>query len=631
QRAAAAAGMAPGDQRATAPHRRRPGRQPDGRELRQRVPRDRLRGDPAPRPALRRARRPRPRPCRPRTPPPLIGQPPRSWRPAPADLESDAELMPTSPPTRLALAGRIVTVDEKYTVHADGVLYIDAGQIKAITPTDPAPDGFPEPVDTKGTIYPGLIELHNHLSYNALPFYDVPKKYRNRSEWNTGDHYRKFVTGPMKVLANDVKYVIAIVRYVECKCLLGGTTTSQGIKLSSYQGIERYYKGVVRNVEKTYDTELPDAATHIGDVEAEQRDAFLIHLKKLKCQLLHLAEGLDDTARKTFLSLQAPNGEWAITDALTGIHCAALHQSDFEVLASKKASMVWSPLSNLLLYGDTAKVELARKAEVKIGVGSDWSPTGSKNLLGELKIARLVSDHRGGIFKPRELLAAATREAAAILKWEDQVGTLERDKRADLLILPGASSDAYEQLLGASEKDIELVVIDGVPRFGRRQLLRRLLGAAGDETEAISVGGGERLLYLHQKDADPDVGKLKLAEARTQLEDGLGHLPELASHLDTLTGLKLLDPAVAEQRGPFLVLDHEELPGFDLRTHFDDPDALRRARREQVLEAGTPLPDLLEPLPLDPLTAVDDEKLVANLKRNPNLPSYVTAKLEQLF
>ena len=73
------------------------------------------------------------------------------------------------------------------------------------------------------------------------------------------------------------------------------------------------------------------------------------------------------------------------------------------------------------------------------------------------------------------------------------------------------------------------------------------------------------------------------------------------------------------------------MPGFDLRTHFDDPDALRRARREQLLEAGTPLPDLLEPLSPDPLTAVDDHNFVANLKQNPNLPVYVTDQLEQLF
>lgn len=80
-------------------------------------------------------------------------------------------------------------------------------------------------------------------------------------------------------------------------------------------------------------------------------------------------------------------GDWAITDALAGIHAAGLLPPDFDRLAAEKGSIVWSPLSNLLLYGRTSRVEAARAASVKIGLGSDWSPTGSKNLLGELKVA----------------------------------------------------------------------------------------------------------------------------------------------------------------------------------------------------------------------------------------------------
>ena len=68
--------------------------------------------------------------------------------------------------------------------------------------------------------------------------------------------------------------------------------------------------------------------------------------------------------------------------------------------------MIWSPLSNLLLYGDTARVDVAKRAGVRIGLGSDWSPSGSKNLLGELKIAWLYSQHAlGGLFSARDLVA----------------------------------------------------------------------------------------------------------------------------------------------------------------------------------------------------------------------------------
>ncbi len=61
------------------------------------------------------------------------------------------------------------------------------------------------------------------------------------------------------------------------------------------------------------------------------------------------------------------------------------------MLASRRSSIVWSPLSNLLLYGGTARVEAAKAAGVTIGLGSDWSPSGSKNLLGELKVAWLYN------------------------------------------------------------------------------------------------------------------------------------------------------------------------------------------------------------------------------------------------
>ncbi len=161
-----------------------------------------------------------------------------------------------------ALGGRVATMDDHDSVVDDGVVYVREGSIAAVQKAseDPPPEfeGL-KVLETKGTIYPGLIDLHDHLSYNALQLWDVPKLYTNRDQWAKGDTYRKLVTGPMKVLAHTPEYVPAIVRYVECKCLVAGTTTSQGIALSSYSGIQRFYKGIVRNVEQTDEDELPEA------------------------------------------------------------------------------------------------------------------------------------------------------------------------------------------------------------------------------------------------------------------------------------------------------------------------------------------------------------------------------------
>ena len=99
--------------------------------------------------------------------------------------------------------------------------------------------------------------------------------------------------------------------------------------------------------------------------------------------------------------------------------------------------MVWSPMSNLLLYGATSRVKSARDNGVRIGLGSDWAVSGSKNLLGELKVARLASDEMDTGFSDRDLVAMATRDAAAILGWQQRLGSLRPGARADLIVLDG--------------------------------------------------------------------------------------------------------------------------------------------------------------------------------------------------
>src|SRR5262249_23703645 len=152
------------------------------------------------------------------------------------------------------------------------------------------------PIDVRGPIFPGLIELHNHISYNALRLWDVPKKYTNRDEWSGTTEYRRLISGPMAVLGESPGLIPAVVRYVEWKCLLGGGTTSRGIELFSNAGVRRYYNGALRTVEQTQDLDLPEAATKIADVEAVNVDAFFTRLQRQSCLLLHLSEGTDAAA-----------------------------------------------------------------------------------------------------------------------------------------------------------------------------------------------------------------------------------------------------------------------------------------------------------------------------------------------
>jgi 5-methylthioadenosine/S-adenosylhomocysteine deaminase len=368
-------------------------------------------------------------------------------------------------------------IDDSFAVLPRGTVYIRGGSIAAVQDAaQPPPAGFATVTaqETGGTIYPGLIELHNHLSYNALQLWQVPQRNGNRLQWAGTPLYQQLITQPMRILGTTPGLLPALVRYVECKCLVAGVTTSQGIQLFSNAGARRYYQGTLRIAEAPGDPRLPAAGTRIADVAANDRDEFLKALGTRDCFLLHLSEGTDEAARAHFSSLQAPDGTWAIRDSLAGIHCAALQPSDWQVMAEHGGSMVWSPLSNLLLYGETADVASARAAGVRIGLGSDWAPSGSKNLLGELKVARIYAQEKNLGLSDRDLVAMATREAAAILSWQHGLGTLEAGKDADLLVVEGDQGDPYATLLSATEASISLVMVNGVPRIGRSPLMRAL-------------------------------------------------------------------------------------------------------------------------------------------------------------
>lgn len=521
---------------------------------------------------------------------------------------------------RYVLDGRVVTMNGTFDVIERGRVYIDAGVIVAVQTTGaPRPDGFRGAplLRTGGTIYPGLIELHNHLSYNVLPLWQVPRLYGNRGTWRDSPDKKRLISGPMKVLGSTAGIIESIVRYVEAKALLAGVTTSQGITLIN-TAIPHHYQGIVRNVEKTGDPALPRAATRVGDVK--DAASFRKRLEKTSTLLLHLAEGVDETARKHFKALKIDGSKWAITEALAGIHCAGLRGRDFATLRSRGGTMVWSPLSNLLLYGDTADIKRARDEDVVIALGSDWSPSGSKNLLGELKVAQLVSEENGGLFTSREIVAMATTNPARILKWDEALGSIEAGKRADLMVVDNRRGDPYDHLIRARETSIVLAVINGVPRYGQPRLMNRF----GGTTEAFSLNGSQRAFYFEQETADPVVAALSLSEATGRLEDALRRLPELAQTLaDPATARSAFGITAAGQPGTWVLdLDNE---GFENRRLAPDSFA------DRLMAGAEPLEQVLESLTLDPLAVVSDDRFFHRLVNQANLPSYVMEGLPRFY
>ena len=292
--------------------------------------------------------------------------------------------------------------------------------------------------------------------------------------------------------------------------------------------------------------------------------------------------------------------------------------------------MVWSPMSNLLLYGATSRVKSARDNGVRIGLGSDWAVSGSKNLLGELKVARLASDAMDTGFSDRDIVAMATCDAASILGWQKVLGSIRRGARADLIVLDGTPTDPYKALVHAAETALSLVMINGVPRFGTTSLMTRL----GAEGERIKVGGRQRSLFMDQTSADEVVADISLGQAKTTLVDALQRLPELASDLENSRSgpARAIVDRLARSGPPvwFLALDELESTGSELRPRLPGRDG--RASGPRVgTERAIPLSQLVGPMTLDPLTVADDGDFLDRVAAQTVLPEYVRRNLRGMY
>jgi cytosine/adenosine deaminase-related metal-dependent hydrolase len=518
------------------------------------------------------------------------------------------------------LEGRVVTMGARGVV-AHGRVHVRGHTVEAVTAaSDPVPPGFATAprIATGGTIYPGLIELHNHLAYNAMPLWDVPVRYTNNGQWRAAGNpdYRRRITKPSQVLGQTPGVLQALVRYVECRAMLGGVTSTQGITLANAMGVTRHFRGLVRNVEQPIDKALPAAGTNIANPEPGGARAYLEKLGTQRgCYLQHLSEGTDDTARSWFTNLRIDADTWAVTDRLCGIHATALTPGQLGVLAAGGGAMVWSPTSNYLLYGATADIAAAKAAGLRIALGSDWAPSGTKNLLGELKVAWLAAVHHGDggppLFDAEELVRMVTVHPAAILRWQDHLGTVEAGRRADLIVLTGRTGDPYRRLVEARETSIGLVVVDGVPRVGRPSVM----AAFGPGTERFPVGGAARVLNLHDPDSDPLDAGLTLTQAVATLRDAMARLPELAADLDTATAGDAVTGAADGTGQHWRVV----------------PDFEPEDREVDAALGAADYARWVEPMTLDPITVADDRGHLRALVAARNLPDFVKKGLPPLY
>jgi 5-methylthioadenosine/S-adenosylhomocysteine deaminase len=423
-----------------------------------------------------------------------------------------------APGAAFALRGCVLTPERKLD---DGYVVISGSTIASVGTAKP--DGV-KVLDTEGVILPGLIDLHGHPEYNIFAAWEPPKEYVNRHAWRGSKEYALVVKEPWKKLTGAPGSLLReLTRYAEVRALVGGVTAIQGAS-AKYPGKD---EALVRNVDlPIFGRHRARSVVDLDRVDAARRKSLRKEIDdgRTTAVYIHLAEGKADNKRSQdeFGDLVEAN---LLTEATVIIHGTALTDDSLGDLKDAKGKLVWSPQSNLRLYGQTTPAAKALDLDIPIGLGADWLPSGSQSLLAELSVARRTLARQGkhGDAVDKKLVRMVTSEAAEIAGLGEELGKLEAGRPADVLVLERHYEDPWENVLASGPQWVELVTVGGDLAYGRTDWVGDVVDAAA--YEPLVAWGKQMLLDTSFKAAGAGtaVNPGNLAEIRKKL---LGRFPQ---------------------------------------------------------------------------------------------------------
>jgi 5-methylthioadenosine/S-adenosylhomocysteine deaminase len=413
------------------------------------------------------------------------------------------EAVPSEP---WVLRGTVVAPDG---VIEDGAVRISGQKIEWVGPWETQPPGT-RVVETQGTIYPGLIDLHNHLTWNVFPRWKAGRLFPNRYEWQQVPAYKKALEDPQAALIRK-GLGTRMARFAEVKALAGGVTSLAGLWAGDLpRGTASSYHQMLRMIDLHsgfYPPGEPEKVSYhvfpllmIEPVAAKMRSD--LAGGQVNCLLVHVGEGSPEDA-SSIMEFKLLKARGLLLPGVNIIHGVALHAPEFAEMQGLGIGLVWSPRSNIELYGATADVAGALAAKVTVAIAPDWSPTGSDGMIDELRYAAAWSAAQpNSPVDDRMLFRMATVNAATIARLDDRIGSIRPGLYADLLVLNQRAPDAYAELDHATAADVGMVVISGEAVYGDGALVRSTRPTA--TWTQVAVGSSTKSVALPNRSPDED-------------------------------------------------------------------------------------------------------------------------------
>ena len=401
----------------------------------------------------------------------------------------------------------VLTVDKNNHLYRSGTVVVDDGRIREIRPSEPEDaDRAAETVidGSNCLVMPGLINAHAHLELTALT--------GAFSDMGLGEMFAEMTALCEQLGRGQYEYLVrAGCDLAALNFILSGITTTNSMDALPSRGAEAFGEAGLRGFFGTWISDLfwdvpvdqqfkrarsfieEHHSSYNGRIQATvcphddwscsrnvwERTADLAseypglpvhtHLLELDASnTMARANDADDS-----LALLEEVG--LLNERLVAAHFRVAEEDDIERMATNDASVAHCP--SIFSYwepdGETewTPVPSLREAGTTVGLGlNDHYWHDSSDLLGEARQARLVANLSFGTnqFHSMELVRMLTIEGARALGIEDEIGSIEPGKRADLIVLdvsdPKFAPKTNVPALVANTAtagDIESTIVDG--------------------------------------------------------------------------------------------------------------------------------------------------------------------------
>jgi len=407
--------------------------------------------------------------------------------------------------------GTIITMNKNREIIEDGAVAIQAKRIVAVGKTDAIRKQyrFESRIDAKrNPVLPGLVNTHTHffqtlyksLSDDLALVEWLPNIYKLSVNIRPDDCYYAALIGCIELIRTG------------CTCVLdenypyAGKTSESVLKAFDKIGIrgtvarglfdrdlwnlgtpfvedtDKQVNDTVALIEKWRRNDRvrvwfsPNWASYCSD-ELVAKASEAAEQQRVGVSM-HLHEAEEEVQRWKKLTGYSPiqyyhsKGVKLLNPNLIAVHCVWLDDIDIRILKETGANVSHNPVSNMYLASGISPIPKMLKAGIPIGLGTDGAASNNcQDMIEVMKTTALL--HKVATLDPlsigaEKVLEMATIDGAKAMGLENEIGSIEPGKRADLVVFDLKHANTtpinrpHSQIVYCSKShNVDTVIIDG--------------------------------------------------------------------------------------------------------------------------------------------------------------------------